>query len=177
MMFESATGWPSSLNPIQPASANSAISDSSLPSDPLVTHPIGSTRTAPSVRAFSSTYSTVARVCMVGSVLGIAHTVVNPPFAAARVPLATVSLYSSPGSRRWQWRSMNPGETTIPAASNTRAPFFEGIDFSMPATFPSLISRSPTRSTPCDGSTILPPLMSIFSTHSLLERLHKIGLT
>ena len=100
MMLESATGCPSSLNPMQPASASSAISASSAPADRLVTHPMGRTRTTPSERAFCSTYSTVARVCMVGSVFGIAHTVVKPPFAAARVPVAMVSLYSSPGSRR-----------------------------------------------------------------------------
>jgi len=71
-----------------------------LPFRPLLTAAMGSTRTAPSVRAFSSTYSTVARVSMAGSVLGMQHTVVKPPRAAARVPVAMVSLCSSPGSRR-----------------------------------------------------------------------------
>ena len=42
------------------------------------------------------------------------HTAVNPPAAAARVPLAIVSLYSWPGSRRWAWMSISPGHTTLP---------------------------------------------------------------
>src|SRR5207249_3880255 len=50
------------------------------------------------------------------------HTTVKPPAAAARVPVATVSLYSWPGSRRWTWRSMKPGQTILPAASSTIAP-------------------------------------------------------
>ena len=58
---------------------------------------------------------------MVGSVLGMAQSVVNPPLAAAAVPVAMVSLYSKPGSRRWQWRSMKPGVTTRPVASITWA--------------------------------------------------------
>ncbi|SCU54344.1 Uncharacterised protein [Staphylococcus aureus] len=35
-----------------------------------------------------------------GLVLGIGHTVVNPPLAAALVPVSIVSLYSPPGSRK-----------------------------------------------------------------------------
>ena len=45
------------------------------------------------------------------------HTAVKPPAAAARVPVATVSLYSKPGSRRCTWMSMKPGHTTLPLAS------------------------------------------------------------
>ena len=102
MTLGSATGWPSSLNPMAPACASSHISASSFPLLPLVTQPMGSTLTVPSWRAFSRTKSTVARVSIVGSVLGMAQTVVNPPRAAAAVPVAMVSLYSKPGSRRWQ---------------------------------------------------------------------------
>ena len=47
---------------------------------------------------------------------GIAQTVVKPPWAAAARPVATVSASSLPGSRRWAWRSMNPGATTTPSA-------------------------------------------------------------
>ena len=46
-----------------------------------------------------------------------AQTVVNPPWAAAASPLATVSASSLPGSRRWACRSMNPGATTTPPGS------------------------------------------------------------
>jgi hypothetical protein len=51
---------------------------------------------------------------MVGLVLGIATTVVNPPAAAARAPVAMVSFCSKPGWRRWTCRSTKPGQT-IPA--------------------------------------------------------------
>src|SRR5262245_22324371 len=64
-------------------------------------------------------------------------TAVNPPAAAARVPLAIVSLYSWPGSRRWTWMSMNPGATTRPPASMVSAPG-------------GASSRGPTRATRLD---------------------------
>ncbi len=54
---------------------------------------------------------------LTGFVLGIAHTAVKPPAAAARVPVAIVSLSSRPGSRRCVCRSMKPGHTTRPLAS------------------------------------------------------------
>ena len=57
-----------------------------------------------------------------GSVFGIAQTAVKPPAAAARVPVAIVSLSSRPGSRRWVWMSMKPGQTTRPFSSRTWAP-------------------------------------------------------
>ena len=37
------------------------------------------------------------------------QTVVNPPWAAAADPVATVSASSKPGSRKWAWRSTKPG--------------------------------------------------------------------
>ena len=46
-----------------------------------------------------------------GRVLGMGHTAVNPPRAAARVPVSMVSEDSPPGSRRWQCKSMKPGAT------------------------------------------------------------------
>ena len=52
---------------------------------------------------------------------GIAQTVVNPPWAAAASPLATVSASSLPGSRRWAWRSMKPGATTTPSGPTPSA--------------------------------------------------------
>ena len=48
------------------------------------------------------------------------QTAVNPPAAAARVPVAMSSLYSWPGSRRWACRSMSPGTTQQPRTSTTR---------------------------------------------------------
>ncbi len=152
----SATGEPSSLNAMQPAVASSPSSARSLPCRPLVTQPMGSTRASALSAARSSTYSTVPRLSIAGSVLGMAQTVVKPPRTAALVPVSMVSLYSNPGSRRCVWRSMKPGATTRPRASNTRAPAA-----SMPrptaATRPSRISTSPpSRSTPMAGSMMWP---------------------
>ena len=56
-----------------------------------------------------------------GFVFGMQQTDVNPPAAAAFVPLMMSSLYSRPGSRRWTCMSINPGTTIIPVASITFA--------------------------------------------------------
>ena len=50
-----------------------------------------------------------------GAVFGIVHTDVNPPAAAAAVPVAIVSLCACPGSRKCTCMSMNPGATIKPA--------------------------------------------------------------
>ena len=50
-----------------------------------------------------------------GTVLGIAQTEVNPPAAAAAVPVAIVSLCECPGSRRCTCISMSPGATMAAA--------------------------------------------------------------
>ena len=42
--------------------------------------------------------------------LGIATIAVNPPSAAARLPVSIVSASSRPGSRRCTWRSTKPGD-------------------------------------------------------------------
>ena len=55
-----------------------------------------------------------AALSRAGSVLGMTQRVVKPPRTAASAPVATVSFSSKPGSRRWQCRSMKPGETTRP---------------------------------------------------------------
>ena len=51
-------------------------------------------------RAASSIHSSPATESFTGTVFGIATTLVNPPAAAAAVPVAIVSLYVCPGSRR-----------------------------------------------------------------------------
>ena len=63
-----------------------------------------------------------ARLSLTGKVLAMHATAVKPPAAAARVPLAMVSLYSKPGSRRCTCMSMKPGHTTLPVASTVSAP-------------------------------------------------------
>src|ERR1700719_1105655 len=62
-----------------------------------------------------------------GLVLGMQQTAVNPPRAAAFVPVSMVSEFSCPGSRRWTCMSMKPGATTRPVASNISAPFAREI--------------------------------------------------
>ncbi len=69
-----------------------------------------------------STSSATAALSTGGSVLGMATTAVNPPSAAARAPVSTVSASSAPGWRRWVWRSTRPGATRQPPASSTVAP-------------------------------------------------------
>src|SRR5215472_1870337 len=50
-------------------------------------------------RACSSMYPVTCDESLTGRVLAIAATVVNPPAAAARRPLAMVSFWGKPGSR------------------------------------------------------------------------------
>src|SRR2546430_4745539 len=52
---------------------------------------------------------TAAWLSVTGSVFGMAHTAVNPPATAARVPLAMVSTSSFPGSRKCTCTSTRPG--------------------------------------------------------------------
>ena len=59
-----------------------------------------------------------AGLSFIGSVFGIAQTLVQPPATAAAAPVAIVSLYSWPGSRRCTCRSIKPGATIRPVASN-----------------------------------------------------------
>ena len=68
-----------------------------------------------------------ALLSFTGRVLGMAATAVKPPAAAAWVPDKMVSLYSSPGSRRWTCMSMSPGVTTRLRASITRRPSAEMV--------------------------------------------------
>ncbi len=66
----------------------------------------------------SLSFSTSLRgVSVGGRVFGISSTVVNPPAAAAAVPVAKSSLYASPMSRRCTWTSMRPGRAHNPDAS------------------------------------------------------------
>src|SRR5882724_9498229 len=69
----------------------------------------------------------IEALSLTGLVLGMQQTAVNPPRAAALVPVSMVSEFSCPGSRRWTCMSMKPGATTSPVASNTSAPFAREI--------------------------------------------------
>ena len=84
--------------------------------------PSGAPGKGPTSRALRTMSSVTERQSLTGTVLGMQHTVVKPPAAAAREPVSMSSLYSWPGSRKWTWRSMRPGTTTLPATSISRAP-------------------------------------------------------
>ena len=96
----SATPVPSSLNAITPARTISPISASSLPCRPTVSAPIGYTRVDAARAACRNTNSIAASLSSGGSVFGMQATAVNPPAAAAAVPVSIVSHSSKPGSRR-----------------------------------------------------------------------------
>ena len=110
-------GLPSSLTPTIPASFIAAISASASPLLPTDAAPIGHTRTLPAAAARSTIPRVTDALSFTGCVFGMQQTAVNPPRAAARVPVSIVSDISWPGSRRWQCRSMKPGATTSPVAS------------------------------------------------------------
>ena len=70
-----------------------------LPTDAA---PIGHTRTLAAAAARSTIPRVTDALSFTGCVFGIVQTAVNPPRAAARVPVSIVSDISCPGSRRWQ---------------------------------------------------------------------------
>jgi len=75
-----------------PALRSEPMGASSSPAMPLVMAPVMNTLTAPCSRAMSWMSATVPGLSMAGEVLGMHTTEVNPPRAAAAVPLAMVSL-------------------------------------------------------------------------------------
>jgi len=91
-----------------------------------------------------------------GVVFGIATTVVKPPAAAARAPLAIVSFCAPPGSRRCTCISISPGATSSPAASITVPAESRGAAV-LSEIRPSAICKSPTSSRPDAGSMMRPP--------------------
>ena len=93
------------------------------PARPAVTAPCASSSTGePDAAAAARIRARTPARRAPASVFGIAQTVVNPPWAAAASPVATVSASSLPGSRRCAWRSMKPGATTTPPAVDARRP-------------------------------------------------------
>src|SRR6266571_7801939 len=148
----------------------SPISASSSPRPPLLTQPIGKTLTTPLRRASATMYSVTDRPSFHGSVFGMQAIEVNPPAAAACVPVSMLSVCSCPGSRRWTCMSTNPGQTQWPEASSTfvpagTAPFATAPPRPCPegrlsAIRPSTTSRSRRASVPVAGSMTRPPLIS-----------------
>src|SRR5512136_101115 len=103
--------------------------------------------------------SVTAALSLGGWVLGMQQTAVKPPATAAAVPLAMVSLYSNPGSRRCTWAPIKPGATTRPVASNTWASL-SSIRSARRAIFPSAIRTLRPASKRCVGSITRPCLIS-----------------
>src|SRR5580704_4539511 len=161
-------GRPSSLTATMPAFCMAPISERPSPRLPIDAAPMGQT----CVLATEADRSRIARVTealsLTGRVLGMGHTAVKPPRAAARVPVSMVSELSPPGSRRWQCKSMNTGAITRPAASSV-SPFDE---IGVPAEFsggetremrPASIQISRAASVPLAGSSMRPFLMCSMS--------------
>ena len=113
------TGAPSSENPTTPASASSPSAASVSPCPPgrdrAVRQQLAPATRRDRGRPHPGEHRRARRAP--ASCSASAQTVVNPPWAAAASPDATVSASSLPGSRKWAWRSMNPGATTTPPSS------------------------------------------------------------
>ena len=114
-------GRPSSVTATAPASTNALKFVSRSPALPIVAAAIGRTLTIARRSGFCI-QRVISSESLTGAVFGMGHTVVKPPAAAAAVPLAMVSLWLWPGSRRCTCRSINPGETSNPRASRTVCP-------------------------------------------------------
>ena len=122
MSCGSWTPLPSSVNRCTPAAASSPNGASAFPCRFIVMHPAGCTSHRPARRAWARTNSTTASESCAGSVFGMATIAVNPPSAAARLPVSIVSASSRPGSRRCTCRSTKPGATMHPPASRFTSP-------------------------------------------------------
>src|SRR5712692_438285 len=176
------TGIPSSDRPTMPALCIPPISANSSPARPTDTAPIGKRRVPPTAAARRSINSVTADVSLTGLVFAIAATAVNPPAAAAASPVAMVSLYSKPGSRRWTCISRKPGATTQPWASMMRGAgrgssgvCCKGVRISGPSAIilPSAIHTSTCRSIPWAGSITRPPRMRMSTLTSSQEQIQE----
>ncbi len=103
---------------------------------------------------------------MHGVVLGMAAKDVTPPFSAASVALAMVSLSSRPGSRRCTCISTSPGNITHPRASIV-CPAFVLIALEMLLILPFSISISQALSALLSGSIIRPFFINILIVRAL----------
>src|SRR4051794_18430549 len=116
-------------------------------------------------------YSVTPALSFTGDVFGMHATAVNPPATAAAVPVATVSLCSCPGSRRWTCMSIKPGQRTSPSGILTTV-VSESTVRSRPTRAPRapsiITSNAPSR--PFTGSTTRPPLSSRFIFNSAREQ-------
>ena len=83
----------------------------------MVTAPIGYTSTSPFSAIFALLWmNRITDSSSIGGfVFGMQQTAVNPPAAADAHPLAMVSLYSNPGSRKCTCMSRKSGRHDLPA--------------------------------------------------------------
>src|SRR6516164_2633510 len=125
--FAVAMGLPSSETATIPASRIAPMSEIASPLLPTLAAPMGQTRTWPKAFARSTMKRVIEALSLTGFVLGMQQTTVKPPCAAACVPVSMVSEFSWPGSRRCTCRSINPGATRKPLASNVSAPSTSAI--------------------------------------------------
>ncbi len=114
------------MSPVESArntspSANSGRSNSVSRSHSAVTPPLIPQSTSESA-AYSAFSSNAAPVTVGGSVFGWSTTVVTPPAAALRDPVAHVSLCPYPGWRKCTCASIIPGSKRFPVASTSVSP-------------------------------------------------------
>ncbi len=153
------TQSPSSLYATAPASRSRWTSVNSSPLRPFVAAATGNTRHTPVCAARCCTSARTSGLSSAGPVLGMQHTLVNPPETAAAVPVAMVSLCSCPGSRRCTCGSISPGVTMHPAASITRAAGVRVSPAPISAITPSFTATSHKRSVRDTGSITRPLAM------------------
>src|SRR6266850_3460282 len=160
--FAVAIGFPSSETATIPASFIAAISAIASPLLPTDAAPIGHTRTLPPAFARSTMNRVTEALSFTGFVFGMQQTAVNPPRAAARVPVSMVSEDSCPGSRKCTWISIKPGATIRPLASKISASAGAAIFLVGPTSFIfSASSRTSRVASVLDaGSTTRPFLIS-----------------
>ena len=100
MILSSRMGRPSSLKATAPARLSAAKSVSCSPRLPMVAAATGKTVHVPRRALDRRIQRVISAESFTGLVFGMVQTEVNPPAAAAMVPLAMVSLCDCPGSRR-----------------------------------------------------------------------------
>jgi hypothetical protein len=94
------TQSPSSVRATTPARLSEPNGARAAPFWPTVMQPVGRTLMTASRRVASLINWMVPALSATGAVFGMQTTVVNPPAAAAREPVAMVSLCVWPGSRK-----------------------------------------------------------------------------
>ena len=156
----SIIGSPSSVNPTAPYSLRAFISTNFSPLNPLVIAHACKTFIGDNL-AFSFIYSKVSLLSTIGLVFAIQTTVVNPPLAADIEPVCISSLWVNPGSLKWTWTSISPGETMQLLASITFLYSFVGSNFPIFKILSPLIIISNTSSLLLFGSITLPFFISI----------------